>query len=247
MKPEVLSAQAVMGTLTGGYWRVSVIEETPSTQILIRESKPTAGDVITAEYQSAGRGRLDRSFEAKKYSALLFSCYMEPAIQMANFGKIPLLAGLSVASALNKLTNSNNFKCKWPNDILINNKKVAGLLCETLGRGVLLGIGINVTTSKEELPVSHATSIALETGQQVNRNKLLAEILRELDLKINGDNDLHEYRQICQTVGLAVSATLPNGEVIEDIAEEIAESGALILKSGRKVTVGDLVHLTSKL
>lgn len=247
MNPEVLSAQAVVGALKGGYWRGSVIEETPSTQTLIRESKPTAGDVITAEYQSAGRGRLDRTFEAKKYSALLFSCYMEPEIQLTNFGKIPLLAGLSVANAINKLTNSSSFKCKWPNDILFNNKKVAGLLCETLGRGVLIGIGINVTTSLEELPVSHATSIALATGQNLNRNELLAEILSELDLNINGNKDLREYRKICQTIGLEISAELPTGEVVEDVADEVAESGALILRSGLEITVGDLVHLTSKL
>lgn len=247
MNPEVLSAQAIVGALTDGYWRVSVIEETPSTQTLIRESNPTAGDVITAEYQSAGRGRLNRSFESKKYSALLFSCYMEPEIQLANFGKIPLLAGLSVANAINKLTNSNNFKCKWPNDILFNNKKVAGLLCETLGRGVLIGIGINVTTSVEELPVSHATSIALATGQNLNRNRLLAEILRELNLNINGDKDLREYRKACQTIGLEISAELPNGEVVEDIANEVAENGALILRSGREITVGDLIHIASKL
>jgi BirA family biotin operon repressor/biotin-[acetyl-CoA-carboxylase] ligase len=247
MNPEVLSAQAIVGALTDGYWRVSVIEETPSTQTLIRESNPTAGDVITAEYQSAGRGRLNRSFEAKKYSALLFSCYMEPEIQLANFGKIPLLAGLSVANAINKLTNSNNFKCKWPNDILFNNKKVAGLLCETLGRGVLIGIGINVTTSVEELPVSHATSIALATGQNLNRNRLLAEILRELNLNINGDKDLREYRKACQTIGLEISAELPNGEVVEDVANEVAENGALILRSGREITVGDLIHIASKL
>ena len=121
------------------------------------------------------------------------------------------------------------------------------MLCETLGRGVLIGIGINVTTSLEELPVSHATSIALATGQNLNRNELLAEILSELDLNINGDKDLREYRKICQTIGLEISAELPTGEVVEDVADEVAESGALILRSGLEITVGDLVHLTSKL
>jgi BirA family biotin operon repressor/biotin-[acetyl-CoA-carboxylase] ligase len=99
----------------------------------------------------------------------------------------------------------------------------------------------------EELPVSHATSIALATGQNLNRNRLLAEILRELNLNINGDKDLREYRKACQTIGLEISAELPNGEVVEDVANEVAENGALILRSGREITVGDLIHIASKL
>jgi BirA family biotin operon repressor/biotin-[acetyl-CoA-carboxylase] ligase len=247
MNPEVLSGQAVESALANGYWRVSVIEETPSTQTLIRESKPTPGDVITTEYQSAGRGRLDRTFEAKKYSALLFSCYMEPAIPQSNFGKIPLLAGLAVANAINKLTKSENFKCKWPNDILFKDEKVAGLLCETLGSGVVIGIGINVTSEKSDLPVANATSIYLATGMKLDRNKLLSTILNELEIQIGGNRELADYRSLCQTIGLEVAAHLPSGEVVEDIAIDIEGNGALILKSGREITVGDLVHLKSKL
>ena len=75
VKPELLSADAIAGALASSYWRVSVVDEIDSTQNYLRTSNPKSGDLITAEYQSAGRGRLDRKFEAEKSSALLFSFY----------------------------------------------------------------------------------------------------------------------------------------------------------------------------
>ncbi|MSY02706.1 MAG: biotin--[acetyl-CoA-carboxylase] ligase, partial [Actinobacteria bacterium] len=75
MKPELLSANAITSALANGYWRVSVVDEIDSTQNYLRTSNTKPGDLITAEYQSAGKGRLDRSFVAAKSSALLFSIY----------------------------------------------------------------------------------------------------------------------------------------------------------------------------
>ncbi len=245
MKPELLSSEAIGAALKDGYWRVSVLEESTSTQTQLRESSPKDGDVITAEYQSAGRGRLDRKFEAVKSSALLFSCYMKPNISKEFFGKIPLLAGVAVAKSINEITNSKNFKCKWPNDILFDEKKIAGLLCEAYGDGVIIGIGINVSTAEEDLPVNHASSIFLETQKIIDRNKLLVLILNNLKETIHQGCDLLEYEQYCSTLEKAVSITLPSGEVISDVAQAISEAGALVFKSGREVTVGDLIHITT--
>ena len=176
MKPELLNANAIASALQTSYWRVSVVDEIDSTQNYLRTSNPKSGELIAAEYQSAGRGRLDRKFDAEKSSALLFSFYFEPETLIKNFGYLTLLVGASVAATLNEITESNNFNCKWPNDILFNGRKVAGILAEKNNAGVIVGIGINVSTSEAALPVAHATSIFLATKLILDRNILLAVV-----------------------------------------------------------------------
>ena len=119
------------------------------------------------------------------------------------------------------------------------------MLCEAYGDGVIIGIGINVSTAEEDLPVTHASSIFLETQKIIDRNKLLVLILNNLKETIHQGCDLLEYEQYCSTLEKAVSITLPSGEVISDVAQAISEAGALVLKSGREVTVGDLIHITT--
>jgi len=251
MQPELLSANAITSALANGYWRVSVLDEIDSTQNYLRTSNPKSGDLITAEYQSAGKGRLDRSFVAAKSTALLFSIYLEPKISEVNFGYITLLTGSTVTKVLNEITNSNNFKCKWPNDVLINGRKVAGILAERSGNGVIIGIGINVSTSKLDLPVETATSIYLETDQLLNRNKLLVSILQELTLQLaaweSGTDLTPSYRALSATLGQAVRVELPGGISHEAKALGIDESGALHLDDGTVITVGDVIHLETKL
>ena len=251
MKPELLNADAIAGALESSYWRVSVVEEIDSTQNYLRTSNPKSGDLITAEYQSAGRGRLDRKFDAEKSSALLFSFYFEPENEVKNLGYLTLLVGASVTATLNEITNNNNFKCKWPNDVLFNQKKVAGLLAEKTSSGVIVGVGINVSTSKEALPVAHATSIFLATDIQINRNELLVKILN------NSENDLldwqsgkdltSKYRSLSATIGSQVRISLPDGSSVEAKAVDIDETGSLHLDNGQLITVGDVIHLDSKL
>ncbi len=254
MKPELLSAHEITSALDGGYWRVSVIDETESTQNLLRTSNPKPGDLITTEYQSQGRGRLGRSFSAQKSTALLFSFYLAPKCERNNWGFLPLLVGMSVANSLIKITGDSNFKCKWPNDILFNEKKIAGLLVETFDDGVIVGVGINVSTTQEQLPVAHASSIFLETGKQLNRNILLAEILAgltpllvEWETGSNLSSLIAAYSRLSATLGQNVQIELPGGKQLGGIATRIDSSGALVLGSGELVTVGDVVHLTSKL
>ena len=251
MKPELLNADAIAGALESSYWRVSVVEEIDSTQNYLRTSNPKSGDLITAEYQSAGRGRLDRKFDAEKSSALLFSFYFEPENEVKNLGYLTLLVGASVTATLNEITNNNNFKCKWPNDVLFNQKKVAGLLAEKTSSGVIVGVGINVSTSKEALPVAHATSIFLATDIQINRNELLVKILHNLENDLldwqSGKDLTAKYRELSATIGREVRVELPDGSKIEGTAVDIDETGSLHLDNGQRITVGDVVHLDSKL
>ena len=106
MGNEMLSAaldNAKINELLTQYWRVSVVDVTASTQSdlaqLVREGKAAAGDVITAEFQSAGRGRMSRSFEAPKATALLFSFFIQPKRNREDWGWIALIAGATVATA----------------------------------------------------------------------------------------------------------------------------------------------------
>ena len=251
VKPELLNADAIAGALASSYWRVSVVEEIDSTQNYLRTSNPKSGDLITAEYQSAGRGRLDRKFDAEKSSALLFSFYFEPENEVKNLGYLTLLVGASVTETLNEITNKNIFKCKWPNDVLFNQKKVAGLLAEKTSSGVIVGVGINVSTSKEALPVAHATSIFLATDLQINRNELLAKILMNLQRDLqewqSGIDLTSKYRSLSATIGSQVRIALPDGSSVEAKAVDIDETGSLHLDNGQLITVGDVIHLDSKL
>jgi BirA family biotin operon repressor/biotin-[acetyl-CoA-carboxylase] ligase len=251
VKPELLNADAIAGALESSYWRVSVVEEIDSTQNYLRTSNPKSGDLITAEYQSAGRGRLDRKFDAEKSSALLFSFYFEPENEVKNLGYLTLLVGASVTATLNEITNNNNFKCKWPNDVLFNQKKVAGLLAEKTSSGVIVGVGINVSTSREALPVEHATSIFLATDIQINRNELLVKILHNLQNDLldwqSGKDLTAKYRSLSATIGSQVRIALPDGSSVEAKAVDIDETGSLHLDNGQLITVGDVIHLDSKL
>jgi len=243
---HLLDESAISHALAGSYWRVSVVQETSSTQTMLRDNTPSHGDVIVAEYQSQGRGRLDRSFEAAANTALLFSFYVEPQTSVERFTFLPLLAGLTVAETLNQKC-APGFSTKWPNDILFGEKKVAGLLVERCGAGVIVGIGINTSMSESQLPVPTATSIALATGITPDRNQLLADFLAAFAAALQkweaGDDFVKECLALNSTINQDVEITLPGAVVKHGRAVSIDASGALLLESGEQVTVGDVVHV----
>lgn len=245
MKVELLESHAITSKLSG-YWRVSIIDEVSSTQTQLKKQSLKNWDLLTTEFQSAGRGRLDRTFEAPKNSALLFSFYIEPKREKNYWGFIPLIAGAVVAKTINKITSSRIYSCKWPNDILCNGKKIAGLLAETTGNGVIVGIGINVSIDESQLPTPNASSILLESKLIVDRNILLADICNEFKMQFEKWDDGHDlesyYLEICSTICNEVKVIAPDGEKIGR-AIGISNSGALLLESGEEVTVGDLIHL----
>jgi len=228
------------------YWRVRVESEVGSTQDELKTELVGSGDGVVAEFQSAGRGRLDRKFESAPHVALLFSFYVEPQRSDAH-GWVPLLAGMSVATTLNELTESEIFTNKWPNDVITESGKVCGVLCEKYGDGIIVGIGINVSTLPEELPVESASSIFIASGIEINRNRLLAHILENfyrLFMQWESGAPLKpRYRALCSTIGHEVSISLPNGTVVNDRAIDIGENGELFLESGSVVSVGDITHI----
>jgi BirA family biotin operon repressor/biotin-[acetyl-CoA-carboxylase] ligase len=153
-------------------------------------------------------------------------------------------------------------RLKWPNDVLVGDRKLAGILAEQSadGAAVVIGVGLNVATSEKALPVSPtglpATSLLIE-GANVGREPLLAEILRSLEqwyLRFSADPDpvssglLAEYRAACATLGRQVRVELPAGRVLAGTAEDIDPTGRLLVRpadaaSATAVSAGDVVHL----
>ena len=238
-----LDQTSINDALKGGYWSVHAVEEIDSTQSALKSSSPKHGDVIVAEYQSAGRGRLDRTFEAQPGSGLLFSAYIEPRRHRDEWGFIPLLVGLSVAEVL-----GIEFYTKWPNDILSDSGKVGGILCEVHGDGIVIGIGLNVSMTEEELPVPTASSILLTVGRAPDRNELLPAILKEIAFNLaeweSGEALIDDYLDSSATMGKRVSVQLPDGRKIEGVAAGISNNGELLLDSGEVISVGDIIHLS---
>lgn len=233
------------------YWRVSVVELTGSTQNdllqLVESNNALDGQVIVTEYQSSGRGRLDRTFEAPAQSALLFSFYIKPRKQRTEWGFIPLIAGLSLVRAITTIDTVMNVSLKWPNDLIINEKKCAGIIAQTTTEGIVLGIGLNVSMRSDELPVPSATSLTIAGSKISDRNLLLSQILNIFadlfEAWEDGFDLLNEYSDVSSTLGKKVRVELPGGEHLQATVARISSTGELVLDDGRHVSAGDVIHL----
>jgi BirA family biotin operon repressor/biotin-[acetyl-CoA-carboxylase] ligase len=228
-----------------------VVEVTGSTQDdlfqLASSGSALPKTILASEFQSSGRGRLDRSFDAAPHSALTFSLYVEPKVNRDEWSFLTLLAGFSVYEALQSLDGSIEIGVKWPNDLLIGEKKFCGMIAQATDKGIVLGIGINVGMSAEELPVENATSLAIAGFSHLDRNEILAAIINHFEINLemweHDKSFLAEYRSASTTLGRDVEVTLPAGKIIRSRAVDISHSGALLLEDGSEVTVGDVVHL----
>lgn len=227
-----------------------MVDLTASTQSdlseLVNASVAKSGEVIATEFQSNGRGRLDRTFEAPPQSALLFSLYIAPQRARSDWSFISFLAALAMREVITE-NLVENITLKWPNDILIGDKKVAGLLAQQIGDGVIIGIGLNVAMDADELPVPTATSLALAGSNNLDRNLLLSAFLNRFEIIFNewdsGSDFLEKYRQVSSTLGRQVRVEVLGRDSIEAEAVSITAQGALILSEGTEVNVGDVVHL----
>jgi BirA family biotin operon repressor/biotin-[acetyl-CoA-carboxylase] ligase len=235
------------------YWRVSVVDVTGSTQLdleeKIRARTAQDGDVLIANYQSAGRGRLDREFIAPPSSALLFSFYKKISRPREEWNFIALLAALSITEALTNLDYEIPLNIKWPNDILIREKKIAGLLCQAETDGVIVGIGLNVSMQEEELPVATATSLLLENHTELDRNIIAKRILQIFEEKFSiwesrgSAPFISEYEKACSSLHRQIQIIQPHGDSKHAIATAISSLGELILDDGSIVNSADVLHL----
>ena len=239
--------------------RVEVVDATPSTNVLVAErarSGAEEGLVVVAEHQTSGRGRLDRSWETPARAALTFSVLLRPAVAPAEWPWLPLMTGYAVGRALREAGFEAGVK--WPNDVLIGDRKVAGILVERVetgaGPAAVVGVGINVSTTREELPIEAATSLAIEAGTAPDRTDILLWVLgalrEEYDAwQAGGAAPLHAaYLRSCATVGRDVQVALPGGGALTGRATGIDPGGRLVVAGPDgevAVGAGDVVHVRS--
>jgi BirA family transcriptional regulator, biotin operon repressor / biotin---[acetyl-CoA-carboxylase] ligase len=247
--------------VTGSLWAsIEVVASTGSTNADLLRRGGAEGQVLVAEEQTAGRGRMGRSWVSQPGASLTFSVLLRPVlVPPARRGWLPLLTGVAVAVAVREAADVGA-TLKWPNDVLVGERKLAGILAEQSGDAVVVGVGVNVATHAEALPVSpgglRATSLLVEGGS-VPREALLAGILRELESRyaaFRADPDaargglLAEYRALCATLGHPVRVELPGGQVLTGVAEDIDADGRLLVASAvgeppTPIAAGDVIHL----
>ena len=227
-----------------------MVDLTTSTQIdlakLVNSNSAKTGDVLAAEFQTAGRGRLDRTFEAAPGSALLFSFFIKPNRARSDWGFISHLAAISMQEVISQ-DHPSQVRLKWPNDILIGEKKVAGLLAQATDDGVIIGIGVNVAMTADELPVDTATSLVITGSKKLDRSLLLGEFLNRFEVNFDkwdsGADFIDSYSAICATLGRQVQVEVSGRANRTGQALTINKIGALMLDDGFEVNVGDVVHL----
>ena len=180
---DSLSPEAVEPRLRGRFGRpYEYVASTPSTQLLLPTEAPEGALVATGE-QTAGRGRLGRRWLAPAGTSLLCSLQLRPAIASERLPELTGVASLACAEAIAALTGVEP-ALKFPNDVLVGDRKLAGILAEAREGRVVLGIGVNVNVPAEELPQEvdrPATSVLVETGRELDRAELLAELLERLE------------------------------------------------------------------
>lgn len=242
-----------------GPWapEVKFLEETDSTNtVAMRWAAEDApeGAIVVANYQAAGRGRLGRSWFGKPGASIHLSIVLRPQIVFEQLGLLNLAAAIGVARTLKDLTIEA--RIKWPNDVLIEERKVSGILSEGKvkeGRAVavILGVGINVNLEREDFPrdiALTATSLLAETGRKLDRLEILAGFLDHFGIIYSGlqlgdtHHILDAYRPLCATLGRRVRIEMKD-RFVEAVAVDVDSTGALVLDSGEVVRVGDVIHL----
>lgn len=265
-RPPLRRSAAAPVLATSPLWReLDAVADTGSTNadLAARARLEDLGEgvVLSADHQSAGRGRLDRSWTAPPRSGLAVSVLLAPrAVDTARWSWLPLLTGLAVVDVLQQ-TAGLPARLKWPNDVLVAERKVAGILAEVVspssGAAAVVGLGLNVTLDEADLPVPTATSLRLSGSATTDRQTLLHAYLRALEHRYTrwrtagGDPRRSgigaAYREACTTLGRAVVVELPTGEALTGTAEGVDDEGRLQVRDGqdglRALAAGDVQHV----
>jgi BirA family biotin operon repressor/biotin-[acetyl-CoA-carboxylase] ligase len=270
--------QSLLLAPAGPLARVEVVERTGSTNAdlagRVRVDPDSWPDVsmLVADHQDAGRGRAGRSWETPARAALTVSFALRPAGPSSSLGWVPLVAGLGAVTAL-RATAGVAATLKWPNDLMVpatdgaelegwgRARKVGGILTELVGtsRGqvVVVGIGINVSQTQDELPVPSATSLGLVSAGDVDREVLLAALVsalgelmgrwRESSGDVHGSGLAAEVATVCETLGTRVRVELPGGGEVTGTARRLGRDGSLVVVDDagteHSVLAGDVRHV----
>ncbi len=222
---------------------IHILTKTPSTNSLgltLADSGEPHGTVILAEHQTAGKGRLDRAWVSPPNKNIYCSVILKNPDLQEYLPWVPLVTGLAIAEAI-QINHSTTLSLKWPNDLLVADKKLGGILCQGITRkgnapALIVGFGVNVNSTSEDLPPElHdiSTSLYQESGQFCNRNSLLSGIFNNLEkwyerLARHDLDVIHSaYSASCSTLGTDVCCTLTGSHHVNGRATEIGKDGSL--------------------
>jgi BirA family biotin operon repressor/biotin-[acetyl-CoA-carboxylase] ligase len=200
--------------------------------------------VAVADHQTAGRGRLGRTWEAPPGGSLLMSVLLRPSLPPERLHLATAAVALAAAGACE---DEAGFRpgLKWPNDLLVEDRKLAGVLAEADLPAVVVGLGLNVDWPAGAVPAG-GTAVNLVAGRDVDRDALLAALLRRLGQLVADWAAVPSlYRASCATLGRVVRVELPD-ETFTGTAADVTDAGHLLVDVGmclREVTAGDVVHV----
>lgn len=253
MEPEAFDPSEFESAARSAPWvrRVvcsELLDSTNAEALRLAAAGEPEGLVVVADAQSAGRGRLDRTWWAEPGTALLASWLVRPALEIERRPLLSLVAGVAAARAA-AVAGGAPVRLKWPNDLLLGGRKLGGILAESDASGaVVIGVGLNVRqeTFPDDLRVT-ATSLVAWGTRPAARAWLLAATLSSFGARMAEPEDsLAEYRDLCDTLGARVRVERGGADPIDGEAVELTETGALVVETrdGRTVVAaGDVVHL----
>lgn len=252
--PSEISRQLNTKFIGKKIYYFDVVSSTMDIAIQLGMKDSPEGTLVLAEAQTKGRGRLGRSWFSPKYKGIYLSLILKPKILPNQASILTLLSAVSICEAIKKITGLDT-QIKWPNDILIHNKKLGGILTELNAemdeiRFVIIGVGLNVNNDTKTIPAA-ATSLKNEKKENISRIELLQEILRKIEVnylifqKKGSRLIIEKWKDYNITLGRRVKV-LSHREHTEGEAVDIDCDGGLLVRkdSGltQKVTTGDVIH-----
>jgi BirA family biotin operon repressor/biotin-[acetyl-CoA-carboxylase] ligase len=241
--------------------QLDVVAETGSTNVDLAERARAGqaghGTVLLTEYQARGRGRLDRTWSAPPGTSLAMSMLLLPGeVSAQRWTWLPLICGMATSEGIRRATGVQTV-LKWPNDVMVGDRKLCGILAERIqtpdGPGCVVGVGVNTDLTEEQLPVPWATSLRLSGASTRNKNTVAATILRAFGLLYQYWRDAFDATALARayvarsgTIGRQVRVVLSDQESVVGQADAIDGDGQLIVQTAagrRTFGAGDIVHL----
>jgi BirA family transcriptional regulator, biotin operon repressor / biotin---[acetyl-CoA-carboxylase] ligase len=218
-----------------------------------------AWSVLAAREQTGGRGRLGRTWYSPRDASLALSVLLRPALDTTRLPLVALAAGVAMSEACSS-AGGVDVRCKWPNDLVVADRKAGGILSEAVVRPqppatVVVGTGVNLMQTRADFPEALrdvATSLAVEGGR-TDESPIVTSYLRVLRELVERTDPapaiVDRYRQRCSTIGRRVAASMANGARIEGDAIDVDDSGALLVRTGtgvERVGFGEVEHLRAR-